>query len=85
MNKRLVFLLLLVISFNVDAQALNKDGSVVTGVLTASFDPFGSFSASPVFPFPSSLALITTTDMTLDIPPTTPPAAAVAPSRGWTR
>ncbi len=71
MNKRLILLFLSLCAINVNAQsipALNKDGSVVTGVLTASFDPFGSFSAEAVFPFPSSLALITTTDMTLDIP-----------------
>ena len=71
MNKRLVLFLLIFFTFNLNAHegpSTNKDGSVITGILTASFDPFGSFSAAPVFPFPSSLALITTTDMTLDIP-----------------
>jgi len=70
MNKRLFFLLLLVVSFNVDAQALNKDGSIVTGVLTASFDPRATFSASgePVLPFPTSLLFLDTTDLTLNIP-----------------
>ena len=70
MNKRLVFLLLLVFSFNVDAQALNKDGSIVTGVLTAGFDPKATFSASgePVLPFPTSLLYLDTTDLTLNIP-----------------
>lgn len=48
--------------------AKNKDGSVVTNVLTASFDPFGQSSGRPVLPFPSNLAFFTTTDLTLDIP-----------------
>lgn len=46
----------------------NKDGSTITGILTASYDPQGTFSAEAVIPFPSSLAFTTTTDMTLDIP-----------------
>ena len=90
MNKRLVFLLLLVISFNVDAQALNKDGSVVTGVLTASFDPKGTFSASgeAVLPFPTSLLYTNTTDLTLNIPVDDPsdygdPAVALSSLDGF--
>ena len=75
MNKRLILLfislfytLFAVSVYAHPGPALNKDGSVVNGILTASFDPFASFSAASVTPFPSSLALITTTDMTLDIP-----------------
>ncbi len=90
MNKRLVFLLLLVISFNVDAQALNKDGSIVTGVLTAGFDPRGTFSASgePVLPFPTSLLYTDTTDLTLNIPVDDPsdygdPAVALSSLDGF--
>jgi pimeloyl-ACP methyl ester carboxylesterase len=90
MNKRLVFLLLLVISFNVDAQALNKDGSVVTGVLTAGFDPGATFSASgePVLPFPTSLLYTGTTDLTLNIPVDDPsdygdPAVALSSLDGY--
>jgi len=48
--------------------ATNKDGSIVTGVLTASFDPFGQSSGRAVTPFPSNLAFFTTKDLTLDIP-----------------
>ncbi len=42
MNKRLILILFFLCAFNVHAQSnavLNKDGSFVTGVLTASFDP----------------------------------------------
>ena len=66
MNKRLILLLLSLFAININAladPALNKDGSVVTGVLTASFDP-----SNGVFPFPSNLAYIGTTDLTLNIP-----------------
>ncbi len=70
MNMRLV-LLLVFFALNVNAQygpALNKDGSVVTGVLTASFDPAGTFSGRPVIPFPTSLLYTGTTDLTLNPP-----------------
>ena len=43
--------------------ALNKDGSVVTGVLTAAYDPLGG-----VFPFPFNLLFLNTTDLTLNPP-----------------
>jgi len=51
--------------------ALNKDGSVVTGVLTAAFDPTNS-----VVPFPNNLFFSETTDLTVNIPfdPTDPSA-----------
>jgi len=68
MNKRLVFLFLFFFAISVNAHdgpALNKDGSVVTGVLTASFDP-----ANGVIPFPSTLLYTGTTDLTVNIPGT---------------
>lgn len=48
--------------------ARNKDGSVVTGVLTARFDP-----ANGVLPFPSNLLYLGSTDLTLN-PPVADPA-----------
>jgi len=68
MNKRLILLLLTpFFVINVLAApvppATNKDGSVVTGVLTAMFDP-----SNGVIPFPSSLLYSGTTDLTLNIP-----------------
>ena len=71
MIKRLILLLLSLCVFSINVQsdpALNKDGSIVTGVLTASFDPQGAFSASPILPFPSSLLYTGTTDLTLNPP-----------------
>ena len=75
MNKRFILPFLLfffsLVAINVQAHqqgATNKDGSVVTGVLTASFDPFGQSSGRAVTPFPSNLAFFTTRDLTLDIP-----------------
>jgi hypothetical protein len=75
MNKRVTLLLLSLflslIAINGFAHqegATNKDGSIVTGVLTASFDPFGQSSGRAVLPFPSNLAFFTTTDLTLDVP-----------------
>ena len=75
MNKRLIFLFLSLCALNSNAQwtdpmsgpALNKDGSIVTGVLTATFDP-----ANSVVPFPSSLLFTGTTDLTLNIPAADP-------------
>lgn len=43
--------------------ALNKDGSVVTGILTAAFDP-----SNGVLPFPNNLLFTGTGDLTLNIP-----------------
>lgn len=66
MNKRLILLFLSFITFNIHAQfgpALNKDGSIVTGVLTARFDP-----SNGVIPFPSNLLFTGTTDLTLNLP-----------------
>jgi len=47
--------------------ARNKDGSIVTGVLTAQFDP-----SNGILPFPHNLAFRDTTDLTLNIPPADP-------------
>jgi len=70
MKKCLILLfLLLTFSFaalNVNAHeepATNKDGSVVTGVLTASFDPQGL-----LIPVPSNLLFLGTTDLTVNYP-----------------
>lgn len=93
MNKRLFFLLLVFFVFNVNAHeeaATNKDGSIVTGVLTASFDPRGTFSLSgePILPFPTSLLYTDTTDLTLNIPVDDPldfgdPAVALSALDGF--
>jgi len=68
MNKRLILLLLSsFFAINVLAAPVetptNKDGSVVTGVLTADFDPSGG-----VTPLPSNLLFLGTTDLTLNPP-----------------
>jgi len=85
MNKRLILLLLSLFfslyTFNVVAHhepATNKDGSVVTGVLTASFDPVGDpeVGVEAVVPFPSNLGffsispagLVPPGDLTLNTP-----------------
>lgn len=93
MNKFLTAILLCLLPLSVFAQygpALNKDGSVVTGVLTASFDPGGSFSASgqPVLPFPTSLLFTGTKDLTLQVPAADPtnfgdPAVALGTLDGF--
>lgn len=70
MSKRLILLFLSLFALNASAQygpALNKDGSIVTGVLTARFDPSNS-----VVPFPSNLLFTGTTDLTLNIPAADP-------------
>jgi len=66
MMKRTVLLFLLVqLSFHALAEptspALNKDGSVVTDVLTASYDPLAG-----VFPFPFNLIFLDSMDITLN-------------------
>ncbi len=84
MNKRVTLLFLsLFFSFTAinvyahDEPATNKDGSIVTGVLTASFDPVGNSATGvkPVVPFPSNLGffsfspgLTPTADLTLNTP-----------------
>ena len=95
MKKRLVFLLLTIFALNAQAHdqgATNKDGSIVTGILTAGFDPFASARGENVLPFPSSLLYFTRgfelIDMTLDIPvedPTdvTDPAVALSALDGF--
>lgn len=50
--------------------ARNKDGSIVTGVLTARFDPLNG-----VIPFPSNLLFQGTTDLTLVVPGESAPGA----------
>jgi len=47
--------------------SLNSDGSPVTGLITARFDPSGG-----VVPFPTNLLLSGTTDLTLNIPVANP-------------
>ncbi len=76
MKKCLILLfLLLTFSFaaiNVSAHhepATNKDGSIVTNVLTASFDPFGQSSGRAVTPFPTNLGFFTTKDLTTETEP----------------
>jgi pimeloyl-ACP methyl ester carboxylesterase len=68
MNRRLI-LVLFTILFAANAAAepvvypTNKDGSIVTGVLTARFDP-----SNGVTPIPSNLFFLGTTDFTLNPP-----------------
>jgi dienelactone hydrolase len=52
----------------------NEDGSLVTGVITARFDP-----ATSVVPTPTDLFLSGTTDLTVNIPIANPSAPASAP------
>lgn len=63
----ILFLLTSLISANVLADPIdyptNKDGSVITGILTADFDPSGG-----VTPIPSNLFFLGTTDFTLNPP-----------------
>ena len=80
MNKRFILLFLSLCfsltAINVyahDEWAKNKDGSVVTGVLTASFNPFPSPGVEAALPFPTNLAffsstLVPTADLTLQAP-----------------
>ena len=67
MNKRLILLLLSsLLASNVLAKpvppATNKDGSIVSGFLTADFDP-----SNGVTPIPSNLFFLGTTDFTLNL------------------
>jgi len=80
MKKCLALLLLSALfslaAINVNAHhewAKNKDGSVVTGVLTASFNPFPSPGVEAALPFPTNLAFFSPTldppaDLTLQAP-----------------
>ncbi len=88
MNKRLIFLLLSTV-FVIQAQAAptsparNKDGSIVTGILTAAFDP-----ANGVLPFPHNLLYTGTRDLTLNPPVANPanvgdPAVALSALDGF--
>lgn len=72
MNLRLILLSISMIATSAFADhysgdpvppAKNKDGSIVTGVLTAQFDP-----ANGILPFPHNLLFTGTTDLTLNIP-----------------
>ncbi len=63
--------------------ATNHDGSPVTGIITARFDPTNS-----VVPFPTNLLLSGTTDLTLNIPVPNPedysnPRVAINALDGW--
>ena len=63
--------------------ARNDDGTLVTGVITARFDP-----ATRVLPTPNNLLLSGTTDLTLNIPVTNPanfgdPQVAINSLDGW--
>ncbi|MDX2419360.1 MAG: hypothetical protein QNK19_18015 [Xanthomonadales bacterium] len=94
--KKCLILLLLLLTFsfaaiNVSAHhepATNKDGSIVTNVLTASFDPFGQSSGRAVTPFPTNLGFFTTRDLTIDGPVDDPddysdPAVAINALDGY--
>ena len=63
--------------------ALNDDGSPVTGIITARFDP-----ATSTIPLPNNLLLSGTTDLTLNPPVANPnnfsdPTAAISTLDGW--
>lgn len=79
MSKRIILLLLVsLFTVNVSAEPVelptNKDGSIITGVLTAGFDPLGFSGRGPVYPFPFNLLFLDletleqTQDFTLVIP-----------------
>ncbi|MBT8075068.1 MAG: hypothetical protein KJN61_01245, partial [Gammaproteobacteria bacterium] len=91
MNQRLtlIFLALFLSLFAVvtvnahHEPATNKDGSIVTGVLTASFDPIGG-----ILPSPTNFVYTGTTDLTLNIPVADPnnfsdPTVALNAQDGW--
>jgi pimeloyl-ACP methyl ester carboxylesterase len=98
MTKR-IFLALLATLFvaNVSAEPVeyptNKDGSTITGVLTAGFDPLDTEGNGPVFPFPFNLFFLDLetldiTDLTLNIPADDPndfsdPAVALSAIDGF--
>ena len=82
MTKR-IFLVLLAAVFTAQAWAepvdypTNKDGSTITSVLTAGFDPFPQGDAEPVIPFPFNLFYLDIdtlqpTDLTIDLQPEDP-------------
>jgi len=88
MNKRLIVLLLTTI-FVTQVQAAptsparNKDGSIVTGILAAAFDP-----SKGVLPFPHNLLFTGTKDLTLNPPVANPsnigdPAVALSTLDGF--
>jgi len=88
MNKRLILILLSTLFItNVLAKpvppATNKDGSIVSGFLTADFDP-----SAGVIPFPSNLLFLGTDDFTLNPPVANPndysdPAVALSAIDGF--
>ena len=78
MTKR-IYLILLAALFAANAYAepvdypTNKDGSIITGVLTAGWDPLDVSGAGPVVPFPFNLFFLdlstfSPTDLTLNLP-----------------
>ena len=69
MTKRIITILLITLfAANVLAEpvppATNKDGSVVSGLLTADFDPIEG-----ILPFPHNILFQGSTDLTLNLPP----------------
>jgi len=78
MNKRLILILFTILfAANVTAEPVeyptNKDGSVITGVLTAGFDPLDTEGKGPVYPFPFNLFFLdlstfAISDFTLNLP-----------------
>ena len=98
MTKR-IFLVLLAAVFTAQAWAepveypTNKDGSTITGVLTAGFDPLDTEGNGPVFPFPFNLffldlSTLSISDFTLNIPVDDPndfsdPAVALSAIDGF--
>ena len=52
--------------------ATNNNGSPVTGVIAARFDPSNADPAQRVIPLPNNLLLSGTTDLTLNIPVANP-------------
>lgn len=68
--------------------ANNGNGTPVTGVITARFDPSNADAAQRVIPLPNNLLLSGTTDLTLNIPVANPnnfadPQVAVNALDGW--
>ncbi|UXI68847.1 hypothetical protein [Tahibacter amnicola] len=67
---------------------LNSNGSPVTGVIAARFDPGNADAAQRVIPLPNNLLFSGTTDLTLELPVANPnnfsdPQVAVSALDGW--
>jgi len=99
MNKRIIILLLVsLFAANVLAEPVelptNKDGSIITGILTATFDPLNNAGKGRIVPFPFNMlyldldTLSPTGDLTLVIPADDPedfgdPAVALGAMDGF--